>query len=112
MYSQCLRPWGEMRDEARRELSSFVGEFVTERDVKHVRWEKQYPSSAGPFRGRIACQAFWWFDMDAFVCDVTEDGGEASQIAAVFAAGRFWSIVQWSMKIDMEPVSATLQKGK
>lgn len=51
------------------------------KNLEHFRFTMQFSSSAGPFKGCIACQALWDFEIDCFICD---------DACVVWAGGQYW----------------------
>ena len=110
MFSKCELPIENLRKEAAQMLSEYFRQeesSIPPDFLQHVRFVKQYTNSGGPFRGRgmIVMQAFWKFEMDAFIMQAFDDEDPEKKpfdVAAVFAAGRFWAIVKWACEITME----------
>lgn len=111
MFSKCERSIEELRKEAADRLTEYFrldgldDSPITPDFPAHWRFAKTYPNSCGPFKRGLAMHAFWKFEMDAFVMQAFDDkdlGQAPFEVAAVFAAGRFWAIVKWTCEITME----------
>lgn len=106
MFSKCNRSIDELRAEAAEKFKEAFGQEIPPDSMHHSRFVKLYSNSCGPFRGGLAMQAMWKFEMDAFIIVASSDEQptEYFECAAVFAAGRFWAIVKWTQVTTMEEI--------